>query len=246
MNQNDNLNANTLKDSDLSEIKNEMVNFSTSFSNKDFSSAYDFKFAISGDVLKYSSRNLLKSLDDIQQNISLINSCYAPRSGIVTYCIDGFEQFGASAVNETWFDKDKYETNKNQLINNSIVSNGDPIYKMCNDENWSIIIQVDENRQAELVEEGYVKVKFLKNQYESWAKITPIEGSDDGHYIQLSFTNSMITFVSDRFINIELLLDVESGLKVPNSAIVEKGFFLIPEKYITQGGNRGADGVLLE
>lgn len=246
LNQNENLDDKTLTDNDISEIKNEMVGFSTNFNHKDFSSVYDFKYAIRGEVLKFSNRNLLSSITDIQQNLSLINSCYSPQSGIVTYCIDGFENMSSSAVNDSWFDKEKYETNKQQLINNSIVGTGDPIYKLCNNENWSIIIQVDENRQEELVEEGYVKVKFLKNQYESWAKITPVEGSDDGHYIMLTFTNSMITFVNDRYINIELLLDVETGLKVPNSAIVEKGFFLIPEKYITQGGNRGNDGVLLE
>ena len=39
-------------------------------------------------------------------------------------------------------------------------------------------------------------------------------------------TNSMVTFCSDRFIDIELLLEDEKGLKIPNSAIVEKEFLV--------------------
>lgn len=62
----------------------------------------------------------------------------------------------------------------------------------------------------------------------------------------MTFTNSMITFCTDRFIDIELLLEDERGLKIPNSSIVEKEFFIVPKEYVTQGGNSGNYGVLLE
>lgn len=243
--QNSESGANSLSEKDFSSLKNEMINFSSSFDEKNFSSTYDFKYAIQGDVLKFSNRNLLNSLEDLTSQSALIKLCNSPASGIVIYSIDGFENQNASSVNEEWFKKDKYEENKLQLINNAIVSIGDPIFKLSNNENWSIIIQVDPERVDELVEEKYIKVKFLKNQYESWGKVTPITGTDDGSYIQLSFTNSMITFVQDRFISIELLLDSETGLKVPNSAICEKSFFIVPQDYITKGGD-GEDCVLRE
>ena len=53
----------------------------------------------------------------------------------------------------------------------------------------------------------------------------------------------MVTYVSDRFLDIELILNDETGLKIPNSSIVEKEFFLIEEDYITEGGN-GNDSVI--
>lgn len=237
--------SNSLSEKDLSSLKNEMINFSTSFNKKDFSSTYDFKYAVQGDVLKFSNRNLLNSLEDLTSQSALIKLCNSPASGIVIYSIDGFEKVSPVNATKEWFDKEKYEDNKVQLINNEIVSIGDPLFKLSDSESWSILIQVDENRVQELVDEQYVKVKFLKNQYESWAKITPVDGADDGHYIQLTFTNSMITFVQDRFINIELLLDSETGLKVPNSAICEKSFFIVPKEYLTKGGD-GNDCVLRE
>lgn len=245
INQNMDAGTDVLSDRDLSSLKNEMINFSSSFNEKDFSSVYEFKYAIQGDVLKFSNRNLLSSIDDLRSQSALIKLCNSPASGVVVYSVDGFESKQPVNADKSWFDKEIYEENKKQLINNNIVSIGDPLFKLSDSENWSILIEVDENRAAELVEEKYVKVKFLKNQYESWAKVTEIEGSDDGHYILLSFTNSMITFVMDRFINIELLLDTETGLKVPNTAICDKAFFIVPMDYITKGGD-GADGILRE
>lgn len=236
-------NSTLLSEHDLSEIKTEVEDFASSFQKNDFSSTYDFKFSIQGSVLKYSNTNLLNNISEIyQSNTGVINVCNAPTSGIVIYSVDGYETAAAGDVTKEWFDKEAYE--KTQLINNNIIAQGDPIYKLSTNENWSILIQVEKQRAEELLEEEYVRVKFLKNQNESWGKVSIIEGSDKNTYVQLSFTNSMITFATDRFIDIELITDVESGLKVPNSAIVEKEFFLIPTDFVTKGGKRGELGVL--
>ena len=56
----------------------------------------------------------------------------------------------------------------------------------------------------------------------------------------------MVTFCTDRFIDIELILEDETGLKVPNSAIIEKEFFIVPKDYVTKGGNSNNYGVMLE
>ena len=56
----------------------------------------------------------------------------------------------------------------------------------------------------------------------------------------------MVTFCTDRFIDIELILEDEEGLKIPNSSIVEKEFFIVPKEYVTQGGNSNSYGVMKE
>ena len=56
----------------------------------------------------------------------------------------------------------------------------------------------------------------------------------------------MITFATDRFVDIELITDIETGLKVPNSSIVEKEFFLIPTDFVEKSGSSGEMGVLRE
>ena len=56
----------------------------------------------------------------------------------------------------------------------------------------------------------------------------------------------MITFCTDRYLDIELIENESPGLKIPNSSIVEKEFFLVPAEYITKGGDRSEDGVMKE
>ena len=121
---------------------------------------------------------------------------------------------------------------------------GDAAYKVSTDENWALVIPIDAERGAELEAEEYVLVRFLKNQYESWGKTKLLRNADGNTYLQLTFTNSMVTFTSDRFLEVELLINDESGLKIPNSSIVEKEFFLIPKDYVSEGSNNGGNTVM--
>ena len=59
----------------------------------------------------------------------------------------------------------------------------------------------------------------------------------------LSFNNSVLTYAADRYLGIELLLTEQRGLKIPNSSIVEKSFYIIKDEFITMGQN-GNQGVL--
>lgn len=233
-----------LTDHDYSEIKSEIIDFSSNFKKSNFLPVYDFKYSIAGSVLKFSNRNLLENLSYLneQNNVGLISLCKAPASGVVIYTTDGFENRNLNDIEETWFDKSVYE--KEQLINNAIVAPGDTLYKLTNNENWIIIFPCETKRAEELLAEEYVKVKFLKNQYESWGRVELVTGADERTYVALHFNNSMITFVTDRFINIELITDLETGLKVPNSSIINKEFFLIPKNYLTSSGLNNSDSVL--
>lgn len=235
-----------LSDSDISEIKSEIVDFSTSFDRNNFQSAYDFKYAIEGSVVKYANSRLLSNLESINTDSSagLINLCRSPESGIVIYSTDGYENYDIADINKDWFAKDKYE--KTQLVNNNLVSTGDVLYKLSDNENWSLVIPIERKRAEELLEEEYVRVRFLKNRYESWGRVELIESKDGDTYVQLFFNNSMITFATDRFVDVELITNMESGLKVPNSSIITKQFFLIPADYVTKGGNNNSDVILKE
>ena len=56
----------------------------------------------------------------------------------------------------------------------------------------------------------------------------------------------MVTFCTDRFIEIELITEDEKGLKIPVSSIIQKDFFIVPSEYVIQGGEYGRDGVMRE
>lgn len=231
-----------LSDQDLAEIRNQAIVFQKSFSKMNFEKVYRFKNQLEGTALKLSNYNMLNNLSQAGTTDAVAFS-YAPKSGVVVYGIDGYEMLKPSAVTKDCFDESKYTAV--QLEANQLVSQADTAYKLLDNENWSIVIPVDAARAAELEAEEYVNVKFLKNQYTSWAKVTVLKNTD-GTYVQLDFTNSMITFATERYIDLEILYNREEGLKIPNSAIVEKEFYMIPQDYQVEGSGSKKGGFLKE
>ncbi len=236
---------NSLSNEDLSELKTEILTFSSTFTPENFREVYDFKYDVQGTVTKLANYRILENIDvlNASTDAGLVEFCRAAKTGIIIYSMDGYEELTPEQVKAADFDTTDYE--KRPLISNDLVSRGDPAYKISLSENWSVVIPVTPERAAELAEAEYVKVKFLKNQNISWGEVA-IHENEDGTYAELKFNNSMITFCTDRYIDIELITEEENGLKIPNSAIVEREFFLVPVEYVTKGGNSGADGVLRE
>lgn len=68
---------------------------------------------------------------------------------------------------------------KTSLLNNELVANGETVYKVCTSEDWEVVIRAGNDMAAELNEMEYVKVRFLKNQYESWGQVTLLGICDD-------------------------------------------------------------------
>ncbi len=237
---------NSLSPTDLSELKSEIVGFTNSFDRRNFSTVYDFKYDMEGTVVKLSNYSILESIDSLQSSelAGPIKQCMASSAGIVVYSIDGYEELTLEQMTKEVFDKTNYE--KSQLLGNDLIAAGDPVYKISSNEDWSLVIQTDAKRAEELLEAEYVRVRFLKNQEISWGKVESFTNESGDTFVQLTFTNSMITFANDRFVDIELILEDENGLKIPNSSIVEKEFFIVPKAYVTKGGNSGANGVLRE
>ena len=242
----DSTGENTLSDTDLNELKTEIVGFANRFDSNNFSTVYDFKYDMEGMVLKLSNYNIMESIDAIQVSglAGLVKQCTAPLPGIVVYSLDGYENLSLEEMTVELMDQKNYE--KEQLLGNSLVAAGTPVYKLSTNEDWSLVIQVDREREEELLKAEYVKVRFLKNQETSWGLVESFTNADGDIFVKLTFTNSMITFCNDRFVDIELILDDETGLKIPNSSIVEKEFFIIPKAYVTKGGNSGREGVMRE
>lgn len=239
------LSGETMDEASLAELKNELAEFSHNFKPTEFSSAYDFKFGLKNTVLKLANASLTGGIATLStENGTVIRNSYAGMAGVVSYWTDGYEELTPEQVKNAMFEQKEYE--KIQLSGNELIEQGGPVYKLNTSEIWSVMIPYDSAAGAALVEEekGYIKVRFLKNQYESWAEMCMVNNGEGESFLMLTFNNSMISFVNDRFLDIELLLNDETGLKIPNSSIVEKEFYLVPLSFVTRGGKNGKDGVL--
>lgn len=239
------LGENSYTDDELAEFRSEIIQYDRGFEKKDFASVYDFKYDIEGAVIKLVNIDMYKSMETLN-NASLggvVNMCTAGRTGYVVYNTDGYEDITPEDITVQDFDRANYE--KTRINNNDLVEANTMVAKLVTAEEWSIVIQVDEERAQALEEAEYVKTKFLKTQESSWASVTILRKSD-GVYAVLGFNNSCNNFCTDRYVEVELILNDEEGLKIPNSAIVEKTFFIIPAEYMSKGGANGNYGVTKE
>jgi len=225
-----------LTEKELREFRSDIVHFMHGFREDQFESIYDFKHTMKNAVVKISNMNYLKNMEELSSS-DVINYCYAPGTGIVEYWTDGYEGKKPEDLSEEDFKKEKY--NRKEITGTEVTEKDAPAYKLCKSELWNVVIPIDTQTGVELEKQSYVKVRFLKNQYEAWASATLINGKDNKSYISLGFNNSMVTFASDRFLDVELFTDEEKGLKIPCSAIVEKEFFLLEEPYLIDEDRKG-------
>ncbi|MCM1539181.1 MAG: hypothetical protein NC254_12395 [bacterium] len=225
---------NTLSDAELLQLRQECISFSGSFHDQSFYSVYDFKHTMNGAVLRLATANTLENISSINDAgiAGSVHLYYAAEPGAVIYSVDGYENLTPNDISKELFDQTQYE--KKSLSNNELLAQGDVAYKLCTSENWSIVIPLDEEQERALEGESYVKVKFLKDQTQSWANLEILH-LPDGVYGVLGFHTSMLTYCMERFIEVELIVEEETGLKIPVSSIVEKEFFLIPSDYVYAG-----------
>ncbi len=233
-----------LTNSDYNSLKTKIVNYRSNFQETDFSTVYDFKYDLQSEVAKLSNQTVLSAMDEMA-GAAGISRCYADRAGAVVFSSDGYEELTPQGITLESFNEENY--NRNQYLAANRFGKNDAVYKLVTNEDWEIVIQVDsEERVQELQEAEYVKVKFMEDQYETWGKVT-VYGRDEEEgitFVGLSFTTSMINYITDRFLDVELILEEDTGLKIPNSAIAQRNFFLIDEDYIVEHGNDKKQGVM--
>ena len=86
------------------------------------------------------------------------------------------------------------------------------------------------------------RVKFLKDDATQISLLTIVTGEDGNYYGKITFSRGMIRYSGDRFLNIELVTNTQTGLKIPLSSIVKKNFYVIPKEYIATDEEDGDAG----
>ena len=118
---------------------------------------YDFKYDLKGSVLKLSNDHLYESIDSINNsNLSgTISFNNAVNTGIVTYYFDGYEEVKPENVTMEMFDESKYS--KTQLLDNALIAAEDNVYKISKNENWSLMLPIEEAMAEDFLKEEYIK-----------------------------------------------------------------------------------------
>ncbi|MDO5539853.1 MAG: HlyD family efflux transporter periplasmic adaptor subunit [Eubacteriales bacterium] len=217
-----------LDNENYSNLRSICSSFSTNFKTSSYQDVYNFKADAQTAMIELLSK---KVLDSTEQGISAgLNLIPTDKDGIVVYSIDGMEGYTVDDITMDDFNKKNYS--RENLRMKESVKAGDVVYKLLTSENWSMIIPLDKKTAMSLADQSVVRFRFMKDGSTFNADFSIYQ--TEGNYLgKLDISNSLIRFASDRFIDIELLINRQNGLKIPNSAISEKVFYRIPREYVT-------------
>lgn len=243
----------SLGEEDYSKIRSVISSYQGNYSDMDFESVYSFQTTIDSAILDLVNQNMIDQLDSASEGGSELFTRYnAATAGVVEYYIDGMEEATAASIDPAWFEEEGYE--RQELRSADLVSEGEPVYKLVTEEDWQLVFPLDEETEAFLLDEieanktvskdgtvvqntTYIEIRFGLDDEIVWPSAT-VQYVDGQAYGVLSFVNSMIRYAGERYLDFEILRDEETGLKIPQSAVTEKDFFVIDASYVTQTENR--------
>ena len=237
-----------LSTDELSSIRNQMLNFSKGFNSSNFNSTYSFKYEMEGNILQYAGVTGNSTSDQNDSTSSVVSYGNqtinkADSDGIVLYSKDGYEGRTVDSLTSEDFDQNSYH--ETDLKIQGSVNTGDSLYTLITDEKWSLILPLSEKQAAKLADRTAVRVKFLKDDKTQSGDFSIIE-IDGAKYGKIDFNKGLIRYASDRFLEIELVTNTVTGLKVPLSSIVTKEFYIIPSKYATTNTDSQETGFMVQ
>lgn len=244
------LDSYTLDKDEISKIKKEISSFQQQYDDSNYLSTYDLKYDLSNvslDIMNEQKQSFLREQESASDKTyyQIVNS---ESSGIITYYKDELENLQEEDITYELFDLESY--NKVPLRKNEIYEANAPVYKIVTDNTWNIIIPLKQEQYDYLTDnisktDYQVTIKFRNEGIESTGSLFCFKNNEE-YFGKITLDDYMEKFANQRFVEIELQLDENIGLKIPNSAIVEKEFYKIPHEFFTLGGDTDSTGVILE
>lgn len=235
----------SLSGDDTREIRNDIANFRNNFDLSLYSNVTNFKYNIDNTLLKMTTVNLLEHLDKVmkkKKSTSSLELVKAKKPGIISFCSDGLEELSIDSISAKDFEN--MNDNWTQLRSTGSANAGDAIYKIVNSEKWSVVLPLTDKQYKKVSDKTTVPVIFKKDGLETVTDISTFI-IDSEYYAKLDFDKYMIRYLDNRYLDIEIEFNNADGLKIPVSSILKKQFYVIPEKFITKGGEDGSNGVML-
>lgn len=207
-----------LTENDLDALRTELSGFSRYYTENNFSAVYDFKYTLNGALLDDT-----EAADAAAANGVLLSQ--SASDGVVVYSTDGMEELTEEELTPEDFRRRGYA--RTNLKTGNRISAGDPLYKLVTSDEWSIVFPVTDRQVVRLASRERIKVKFLKDGVSETGKLSIFTVGDE-RYAKVTFSSGMIRYADERYLEVELVTNTRSGLKIPVSSIVKKDFFTVP------------------
>ncbi|MBP3542982.1 MAG: hypothetical protein J6J86_02020 [Lachnospiraceae bacterium] len=226
-------NSNALKEADLTELKKEISTYCMNYNAMDFEEIYNFKVDLDYSVLELAGQNNIANLDQIlkESGTGFFKKHTAEATGTVAYYTDGMELLTREQISAETFVVENYK--KESVKSADLLENGGAVYKLVKSNDWSLIFPIDEEFLSRYGDKTRLEIHFVKDDFQTVADFEMFTNAS-GVYGVLNFDRYMLRYLSDRYLTFEIVEEVETGLKIPVTAVTEKSFYTVPLDYLAK------------
>lgn len=226
---------NLLTADDYKEIRSVISLYKVGYKDEQFYNAYNFQNNINNKVLELTNEVIMQQVSSNGGQTASLSAVTSPESGLVTYYIDGYEDYNIDNVTQADFDQSSYS--KQTLKTGDVITSGTPVVKIIPSEEWNILAPVSDEQIQLLADKTHITFSINNSAYNITMPFE-IMNKDDGNYINIKLDKYLLNYITERFVTIELFMDEDDGLKIPVSSLVDKEVYKIPVSYLSAGGNQ--------
>ncbi len=216
-----------LDKSQIKEIKSSIGRYLEGDSTTIIGNIGEFKDQLGSMIYDFVNNNMIENLKDYVENGMTGSSFHvfrSPFSGVVSFKCDTLNGITADMVTADMFDKAPEIKN---LRSAGLISAADAVYRICEDENWTIVCKVTEDFYVDNVGTREAKVLIGNKTTPVTVTTTPYSIGND-YFVEIKLNNYMSEFIDDRLLSVRFINDRDKGLKIPVSSIVQKDYYLVP------------------
>lgn len=229
---------------EINQVKSIIGTAMRNYDGTDVSWSGAFSDKLSDDIDEIVNTNLLDRAKQLVQTSSSNTDFYpvrVPKSGIVSYKTDSLFGITAGEVVKDIFEDNNFS--EKSLKSTGLVSKGEFVYRLCQEDTWSIVAMVDEDFYVNNLE-NHTATIFINGGTTPMSGEMKLMRHDDDYFAEVVLSDCMSEFIDTRFVKVEFSYDTENGLKIPLSSVVSKEFFLVPLSMFT--AQEGYDGYVLQ
>ena len=160
-----------------------------------------------------------------------LESLSAPESGILVLSSDGSEEKFTPDTLANITEKDiKASYDIKYMSKTTTVEAGSPAFKIVRDNNWYICSYIDNSiaSEWEVGDTKTIRAVVDKSEISVEFKIDSMTAGDSKTYVVFKTNKNIQDFLSVRTLEFYITDSSYQGLKIPNTAIIEKTFLKIP------------------
>ena len=216
-------------------LRKDIRNYVINHYNQDFDYTYMAKKQILNGIEEI--RNTVILSESAGSNVRMLEEQYKGQiqtvptdiSGLVSYKIDGMEGVSIDTfelVQLTMTPQVQDTSDK------TLTETGQPVFKVVDNYLWYMAAEIDDECEKQIEGKNYIGVHFPDKDIDMDVYVYDLYDYNGRTYLILRMDRMVNEFLTDRFVNFTITYENHEGIKVPESAVTDKSFAVIPNEYL--------------